>query len=158
VSPESDVSTGTGMPSYLPEGLPAPVAAPDGLDTPFWEGLANDQLVVQKCGGCGRFQWGPEWVCHRCHSLDMGWEAIDAHGVIYSHERVWHPVHPALREHGPYIVVLVEMPDADGIRFVGNLLGDPEQPLDIGTPVTAAFEHHPDNDPPFTLLQWHVSE
>ena len=29
-----------------------------------------------------------------------------------SWERAWHPVHPALKDHGPYIVVLVELPDA----------------------------------------------
>ena len=23
--------------SYLPEGMPIPVAQPDGLDTPYWE-------------------------------------------------------------------------------------------------------------------------
>jgi hypothetical protein len=36
------------------------------------------------------------------------------------YERVWHPVHGALRDHKPYLVVLVELPDADGVRLVGN--------------------------------------
>ena len=34
---------------YLPEGLPAPMPSRDGLDTPYWEGLKNNQLVVQRC-------------------------------------------------------------------------------------------------------------
>lgn len=144
--------------SYLPPGLPAPVASPDGLDAPFWDGLANDQILVQQCDACSRFQWGPEFVCHRCHSLDLSFVEVDGDGVIYSHERVWHPVHPSLKDHGPYIVVLVELPGADNIRFVGNLLGDPEQALEIGTPVRAVFEHHLENDPPFTLLQWQIKD
>ena len=142
---------------YLPAGLPAPTPARDGLDRPYWEGLRDERLVVQRCADCGGWQWGPEWVCHRCGSFEMGWEETALDGLIHSHQRVWHPVHPALAEHGPYIVVLVELPAADGVRIVGNLLGDPHQPLEIGAPVRAEFEHHVDSDPAFTLLQWRVA-
>ena len=37
------------------------------------------------------------------------------------------PVHPALKDAGPYIAVLVELPDADNVRMIGNLLGDPKR-------------------------------
>ena len=63
-------------------------------------------------------------------------------------------MHPALAEQGPYIIVLVELPHADNVRMIGNLLGEPEQPLEIGAAVAGVFEHHHDEDPPFTLLQW----
>ncbi|MDA9360110.1 zinc ribbon domain-containing protein [bacterium] len=142
--------------SYLSPGLPAPVAARDGLDAPFWDGLANDKLLLQRCQSCERWQWGAEWVCHRCRSFDLTFEETEATGIIYSHQRVWHPVHPALNEHGPFVIVLVELPHADNVRLVGNLIGDPHQSLDIGAPVTGVFEHHLDNDPVFTLLQWAV--
>lgn len=65
---------------------------------------------------------------------------------------VWHP---ALRQLGPYLVVLVEMPHAGGIRMVGNLLGDPMQEVTIGAEVVGSFEYHPGSDPPYSLLQWH---
>jgi hypothetical protein len=52
------------------------------------------------------------------------------------------------------VVVLVELPQADGVRIVGNLLGDPRQELTIGMPVVGVFEHHADADVPHTLLQW----
>jgi hypothetical protein len=52
------------------------------------------------------------------------------------------------------IVVLVELPHADGVRLVGNLLGDAQQSVDIGQPVRAVFEHHDDAEPSYTLLQW----
>ena len=77
--------------------------------------------------------------------------------MIYSHERVWHPVHPALADQGPYVIVLVELPQADGVRIIGNLLGDPEQELTIGASVVGVFEHHADADVPHTLLQWVVA-
>ncbi len=143
--------------SYLLPGLAKPVPSPDGLDTPFWEGLQNNRLVLQRCNGCGKFQWGPEWVCHRCRSFDLTYEETPAEGVIYSHQRVWHPVHPALKHQGPYVIALVELPAADNVRIVGNLVGDPEQELVIGAPVTGVFEHHPDDDPAYSLLHWTVS-
>lgn len=145
------------MTPYLRPGLAKPAPSRDGLDTPFWEGLQQEKLLLQRCNGCNRWQWGPEWVCHRCHSFDLRYEETAAEGIIYSHERIWHPVHPALAEQGPYVVVLVELPHADGVRIVGNLVGDPHQPLIIGAPVHAVFEHHLDDDPVHTLLQWAVS-
>ena len=60
-------------------------------------------------------------------------------GLIYSYERVWYPVHPALTEQGPYLVVLVELPAADNVRVVGNLLGDPRQSVDLGGEVQPVF-------------------
>ncbi len=137
---------------YLPAGLPLPAAAVDGLDTEYWEAARRHELVVQHCRSCGGFQWGPEWLCHHCHSFDLGWQQVSGRGVIYSWERVWHPVHPALKEACPYLVVLVELPDAGNVRMVGNLLGDPLQEVAIGAPVEVVFEDHPDDN--VTLVQW----
>lgn len=138
--------------SYLPEGLPIPVA--DAVDEPYWSALRRGEIMVQRCKSCKGWQFGPEWICHRCHSFDVGWEKIEGKGRIFSWERVWHPVHPALNGHGPYIVVLVEMPNAGNVRLIGNLVGDPKQTVEIGAPVEAVFEHHETADPPYTLLQW----
>ena len=140
--------------TYLPAGMPAPVPEPDGLDAPYWEGTRKGELRVQRCRACAGWQWGPEWVCHRCLSFDLAWERVDPPGRIYSWERSWHPVHPALKTGLPYVAVVVELPGADGIRMLGNLAGDPEASIAIGAEVEPLFEDHPDADPPFTLVQW----
>lgn len=142
--------------TYLPAGLPAPSTAPDGLADPYWQGTRAGKLRIQKCRGCGAWQWGPEWVCHRCHSFDLGWEDIVGRGRIYSYQRPHHPVHAALAGHGPYLIVLVELPDYGRVRMVGNLLGDPRQDVVIGTAVEAVFEPHDAATPPYTLVQWKV--
>ncbi len=143
--------------SYLPPGLTQPAPMPDGLDAPFWEGTRQHELRVQRCNDCGTHQWGPEWMCHNCQAFDPEWVAVEPTGRIYSWERPHHPVHPALAEHGPYIIVLVELPHASGARMVGNLLGDPMQDIEIGAEVEAVIEDHPDGDPPYTLVQWVVT-
>jgi uncharacterized OB-fold protein len=82
---------------------------------------------------------------------------VEGRGRIYSWERAWHPVHPALREAGPYVIVLVELPHAGGVRMIGNLLGDPRQAVRIGAAVEAVFEHHDDGPSPYTLVHWRTA-
>jgi len=142
--------------SYLPKGLPIPIAEPEGLSGPYWKALHENKLVVQRCEYCGTWQFGPEWVCHGCHKFDPAWFEIAARGRIYSWERVAHASHSALSEHGAYLAVLVELPDAGNVRMVGNLLGDPMQNVTIGAEVEGVFEHHADVDPPYALLQWRI--
>lgn len=143
---------------YLPAGLPAPMPEPDGLSAPYWDGLRASRLLVQHCAHCGTWQFGPEWICHTCHAFDPAWQETAPLGRIFSWERVWHPSHPRLIGHGPYLVVLVELPHADGVRMLGNLLGDPMQEIVIGAAVRGVFEHHTDTDTPYTLLQWEITK
>ena len=141
--------------NYLQPGLPQP-AMREGLDLPYWAAAREEKLVCQQCQDCQHWQWGPEFICFRCHSHDVAFKEIAATGTIYSFERVWHPVHPALKEQGAYLVVLVELPQCDSARMVGNLLGDPHQEVEIGAEVCGVFEHHDDGEPPYTLVQWEV--
>ncbi len=140
---------------YLPSGLPLPAPAVDGLDREYWEATRRHELVVQRCNACKGFQWGPEWLCYQCHSLDRGWHKVSGKGVVYSYERIWHPVHPALKEACPYLVVLVELPEAGNVRMVGNLLGDAMQDVQIGAAVEAVFEDHDAEN--VTLVQWRLA-
>jgi uncharacterized OB-fold protein len=138
--------------TYLPEGLPGPQPRWENVAAPYWEANLRGELVVQRCRGCGRFQWTPEWICHRCHSSELGFETVSPRGRIWSWERVWHPVHPALSATGPYLVVIVELPQADGVRMVGNLLGDPQQNVVIESSVQAVFEPHDG----YALVHWQL--
>ena len=148
-------STSTDRKYYLPEGLPAPAPHIDGLGKEFWDGTREHELRVQFCEACQEFQWGPEWICYRCHSFDsLTYRTVEPRGRIFSWERVWYPAHPALQTGVPYMVVLVELPQAGNIRMVGNLVGDPEQEVVIGSDVEAVFEDHDDGDPQYTLVHW----
>jgi uncharacterized protein len=137
-------------PYYLPEGLPAPKAQRDGMDAGFWEALRRHELVVQRCARCETLQFGPEWICHKCQSGDLGWHRVSGRGRLYTWVRSWNPVHPALKQAGPFIIAVVELPDANNLRMVGNLLGDPMQEAPFDAEVEAVFEDHPEA----TLVQW----
>lgn len=147
------MSTPTESKYYLPEGLPAPAPYPDGLAQEYWEATRRHELLAQRCNSCKGWQWGPEYICHQCFSFDLSYERVSGRGRIYSWERPWYPAHPAVATGVPYIVVLVELPDAGNVRMVGNLLGDREQEVVIGAEVEAVFEDH-DGQNPYTLVHW----
>lgn len=140
--------------SYLSTGMPTPVPETDGLDGPYWQGTRASKLMIQRCRNCAKWQWGPEWICHHCHAFDLNWEEVAPHGRIYSWERTWHAPMSVLKDSVPYLSVLVELEHADGVRMIGNLLGDPLQEVKIGAEVRAVFEPHDDASIPYTLVQW----
>jgi uncharacterized protein len=138
------------MGNYLPSEAHTFVDDPEGLSGEFWKGAREGKICIQRCKECHRFQWGPEWICHYCHSASLGYEEVGQTGTIYSWERVWHASQPWLRSACPYVVVIVELDDPRGIRLAGNLLGDPLDDVVIGSTVTAEFEHNAE----LSLIQW----
>jgi uncharacterized protein len=143
--------------SYLPEGLPNPMHLSTSVSKPYWDGLRENRLLVQHCSACATWQFAPECLCHQCHAFEPAWQQIAPLGQIFSWERVWHPAHACLKQHGPYLVVLVELPQAGKLRMLGNLLGDPMQAVTIGAAVEGVFEHHAAALPPYSLLQWRLT-
>jgi hypothetical protein len=85
----------------------------------------------------------------------MSFAAIPGEAKIFSWQRPHHPVHPALNTACPYVVVLIEFPEADGIRMVGNLIDPPSGEIPIGASVDAVYEDH-EGDVPYTLVQWRI--
>jgi uncharacterized OB-fold protein len=94
-------------------------------------------------------------MCRICQSFDRRWVEASGTGTIISWTRIWHPVHPALQSYGPYIIVVVELDDFP-VMMVGNLIGDPRQKVDIGSPVHECFEDQPEGD--YTLVQWQIED
>lgn len=95
----------------------------DGVDLPFWEGLRDGVLRMQQCGDCRRWIWSPRVLCPHCHSWSLTWPEVEAVGTVYSWTRTWQPFDPGVRGHLPYVVVLVELPQAGGRRLLGALHG-----------------------------------
>ncbi len=141
-----------GNPTYLPEGLPIPVAEPDGLSAPYWAGLHENRLMVLRCSYRGTWRFRPEWVCHHCHAFDPEWTETASHGRVFSRERVWHPSHAALSSMVRISPCVWRSRTPAACGMVGNLPGDAMQAVSIGAYVEGVFEHHPRTDAPYSLL------
>ncbi|WP_172937894.1 OB-fold domain-containing protein [Rhodococcus sp. MS16] len=138
--------------AYLSQPFVTPRPLPDGFDLPHHEGLRDHRLVLPHCGACGMWTWPPDVICWNCHTFKLEWTETKPEGRIYSWTRVWHPARPELAVDAPYLIVLVELPHASGVRLIGNLLGPGEQEVKCGMPVTGVFEDSADGE--YTLLQW----
>jgi uncharacterized OB-fold protein len=120
----------------------------DDRDTAgFWEAARRRELVVRACSSCGTVLHLPTAYCHSCGSWDGEWRPVAGRGRLYAWTVVEHQVHPAYPV--PYTIVLVELDDAPGVRFVGSLHGAP--PLADGQAMEVWFEELDDGA---VLPQW----
>ena len=101
----------------------------------FWEGVAQRELRIQRCNGCGRLQHPPGPMCPACHGLDLGFVVAQGRGSVYSFVWAHHPAIPPFDT--PNLIVLVEL--AEGTRLVSNLAGVAREDVRIGMPVELEF-------------------
>jgi hypothetical protein len=124
------------------------------LDTPFWEGLQVGELRVQRCIRCDKWTWPPQWRCGVCGSWDLDWPAVAPEGRIFSWVRTWQAFRPEMREHVPFVTLVVELPGAGGCRLFGMLVG-PEGALRIGAPVVGIIQNLEDGG---AVMRWRLNE
>lgn len=104
--------------------------------TPFWEGIKEKQLLLQRCKECGKWLHPPRPVCPKCRSREQEWVPSAGKGTIYSWVTIHESPHAAFKS--PYTVVLVEMDE--GPRLVSNMIDIAAEDLQIGMPVEVVFD------------------
>lgn len=110
---------------------------PSRVDAFFWEGVADDRLLVQRCAGCGHLLHPPQPMCPHCASLERVTEEAPTRGTVYSWLLSHHPsgVDPE-----PRLVALVELSGGDEpLRLVTNLQGVGPADVSVGMEVELCF-------------------
>jgi uncharacterized protein len=101
----------------------------------FWEGTADGELRIQKCGACGELRHPPGPMCPSCHETKPEYTVASGLGEVYSYVVHHHPPVPGRTT--PYVVALVEL--AEGVRVLAELVDVPPDEVDIGLPVRIDF-------------------
>lgn len=116
---------------------------------PFWRATGEGRIDLPQCENCDTLVWPPRPVCPVCLGDAFRWSDAGTRGEIYS----WTVVHHATVDTmpGPYIVVVVALSNAPGVRLLGNMWSIDEQELAIGLPVEASFD---DVGEGTTLVNW----
>ncbi|MER0446393.1 OB-fold domain-containing protein [Streptomyces sp. Edi4] len=122
---------------------------PDDDGAPFWEYAARGELRVQACAapGCGRLRFPPRPCCPHCRSFASEWRRVCGRGRLWSYVLPHPPLLPDYAAVAPYNTVIVELAEDPLIRLVGNVVAEPDAPLDsvdparlrIGARVQVAF-------------------
>lgn len=115
---------------------PRPLTTP--ANEPYWQGLREHRLLVQRCGGCGKLRHYPRPMCDACYSMNYDWQAIDGRGTVYSWAVTHHPFHPAFKREVPYVTVTAEL--GHGIRLQAPLVDNDADTLSIGLPVIVEYD------------------
>lgn len=112
----------------------------------FYEGCKHGQLLIQQCVDCGKFRFPPQRMCGACHSLKSAWTPVSGKGriatftVIPGFERRAVPMFTWPSDAYPINVIIVELPDADGVHIVSNIVDCDLDELRVGMEVEVVFE------------------
>ena len=126
--------------TYFPDGMIPP---PVSLDTAaFWDAAKEHRFVLQRCEDCQKFQHPPGPVCHRCRASNLIWSEVEGRGTVYTYTWVHKAFVPALQDLLPYAVAVIELPAAESIRFVSNVVDVTPVTLTVGLPVELVWDDY----------------
>ncbi len=124
--------------STFSSAMPRPAITRDSRG--FWDACRRRELAIQRCGGCGAFRHPPEPCCPVCRSFAFDWTIVSGRGRIFSFATVHKGFLPALAAHVPYVVIVVELDDAPGVRLLSNLVESVPEEAAIGLPVEVVWD------------------
>jgi len=128
-----------------------------GADGPFWDALEEGAFRLPRCEGCDEWTWPAHFRCGRCGSWESRWEDVEPAGTIYTWTRN-HLVSDVLKERRadlPYVTLLVELPQAGGVRIAGVLTGD-ESKLRIGARVRGEVRPPEERSRGYATMVWRI--
>jgi uncharacterized protein len=111
----------------------------DDENRSFWTSGQDGRLRFLRCQACGYWLHPPGPRCPVCGSREMAPEAVSGRGEVWSYT-VNHQ--PWDGDTEPYAIVLVALPEQDGLRLTSNLVNCPPDDVHIGMPVQVTFERH----------------
>lgn len=108
----------------------------------FWQGGAQNQLLIYRCADCSRWFHPPAPLCPSCGCLQVGPEPVSGRGSVHSFTINMQPWDAAVME--PYVVAIIELDEQPGLRFLSNVVGCPPADVTINMPVRVAFTQFED--------------
>jgi uncharacterized OB-fold protein len=118
------------MPGQLP-----PLAI-DSDSRPYWEGLTQGELRIQRCDACSRHVFYPRSICPHCSADRLSWITATGKGTIYSYT-VAHQAFGPYTDEVPFVVAIVEL--EEGVRIMTRIVGTPPEQVRIGVAVHVTF-------------------
>jgi uncharacterized protein len=110
---------------------------------PFFEATDRDHLAFPQCEECDRFHWYPLQRCPHCMSPRLTWTRVAKRATLYSWTMIHHPFTEADAARVPYLVGLVDILAAEGVRLVVSIDRQHLPQLRAGLGGGLTIEHGP---------------
>ena len=107
-----------------------------GETKPFWDMCRRGQLLIQRCGDCGEYQWYPRGICAHCWSMNIQWVTASGKGTVWTYTVTYQNRTPGF-DQGPYVLALVEL--EEGVRLFTNIVECELSAVSIGMTVEVTF-------------------
>jgi len=121
----------------MPGHIPASMLQQDSDSRPYWEGLAQGELRIQRCQACSQAVFYPRTLCPHCHSDQLEWIVASGKGTIYTYT-VAHQGFGPFAADAPFVIALVEL--EEGARMMSRIIDAPRERVTIGAAVSLTFE------------------
>lgn len=116
--------------------LPASMLQQDSDSRPYWEGLAQGELRIQRCDACARAVFYPRALCPHCFSERLSWIVASGKGTIYSYT-VAHQAFGPFATETPFVVAIVEL--EEGVRMMTRIFDASRERITVGATVQVTF-------------------
>lgn len=129
---------GERYPTGMADEYKAPLPNPTPDAKPFWQGLKEHQLRIQRCKDCGTAYFYPRDVCPGCLSGNVEWFTASGRGKLHTFSIVYRPLkYPPLQ--APYVLAMIEL--EEGPRLMSNLVGVEADPAKIRCDMPVVIEY-----------------
>lgn len=119
---------------------PVPEITPESK--PYWDGLNEGRLRLQRCSACGKVRHYPRPLCDACYAFEHEWIDASGRGRVHSWTVAHHPFHPGFKPDLPYVLATVDL--EEGVRMNAPLRGVDPSALKVGLAVHVVFERATD--------------
>ena len=110
----------------------------------YWTAGRDGELRFQRCNACRYFIHPPGVLCPKCHSKDLGVEAVSGHGEVHTfsiNHQAWMPgLEP------PFVLAVVRLPEQADLRITTNIVNCAPDDVTFGMPVQVLFEAHAEDE------------
>jgi len=119
-----------------PPQRPLPLLTPE--NEYFWTAGAEGELRFKRCRDCSHWIHPPAPHCSDCLGKNLAIEAVSGRGHVSGftiNHQPWLAAFPP-----PYVIAIVELEGAPGVRLTSNIVGCAPEAVRIGLPVRVVFE------------------
>ncbi|MCJ7438074.1 MAG: OB-fold domain-containing protein [Acidimicrobiia bacterium] len=110
----------------------------------YWTAGRDGELRFQRCNACKYFMHPPSVLCPRCHSKDLGIEAVSGRGDVHTFSINYQPWMPGLEP--PFVLAVVRFPEQEDLRVTTNIVNCAPEDVTFDMPVQVLFEAHVDDE------------
>lgn len=118
--------------------LSRPLPVPTPVTAPFWDGLREGRIRVQRCAACQGWVFYPRNRCNHCLSDQLEWQTIDGRASLYTYTIARQATSPHFTDDVPQLLAVVEF--EEGFRMTSTLVNVDPRDIRVGMALRPVFD------------------